>query len=143
MLCRIGSRIKVILLLEASDVAGVSHWVSCGIVGYVLRSNATAELPGAVAAVTRGEVYFSPEIFKLAHRRTNSHFSSMAISPQQGRVLRLVVRGATNKEIAARLKLSVRTVEHHRASVMKKAGAHNVAALMQAVLRQGLVKFEQ
>lgn len=61
------------------------------------------------------------------------------ITPRQMAIVRLICKGLTNREMAAHLGLSVRTVEVHRFNLMRRLGVRNVAQLMRAVLRRGLL----
>lgn len=64
------------------------------------------------------------------------------ITPRERQILRQIVEGHTNAEIAAGLRLSIKTVEWHRMNLMKKAGVHNVAHLILYALECGLVEID-
>ena len=90
-------------------------------------SSAQAALPKAVAGVRNDLEAFSLEAVKV-------------LSAREIEVARLVAEGFSSKELAARLGLSVRTVEKHRANIMEKIGVHEVASLVRWCLQSGLVK---
>jgi len=137
-------RSKVIVLLAPDDLAHVPQWMNAGVSGYVLKACEAAELLRAVESVRKGEVYFSPRILDLARESGVADTSPPAsLTPQERRVLERISQSQTNKQIAAELHLSVRTVEHHRASLMKKLGAHGVAALVRSDLQRCLAALSQ
>jgi DNA-binding NarL/FixJ family response regulator len=80
------------------------------------------------------------EAFELYARiRTSSEFAPEQLSPRNREVLRLMADGLATKEIAARLKISVKTVEFHRAKLMKKLGVRGIAGLVRYAIRMGVI----
>ncbi len=110
----------LIVIMSALDEAAVVALVRAGVADLVLKSN-LSRLASAVEAA-------------LALRRP-----LRALSPRQVEVLRLVALGNTTGDIARRLKLSVKTVEAHRAEVMKRLDIHNLAGLVRFAVRVGLI----
>ncbi len=66
--------------------------------------------------------------------------AKLSLSPREREVLTLIAEGSTSKEIAAKLHISVQTVETHRSNLMSKLGVHNVAGLVLFAVRNGFIK---
>jgi DNA-binding NarL/FixJ family response regulator len=118
--------------------------VRAGAHGYLLKDTAAIELRSAIRAVCRGESYFSP---RVASRLSAAVRGEQEIRPaveqltaREREVLEGIARGRTNKEIAAELGISYRTVETHRESLMKKLQIRTVAELTRFALSAGLVE---
>lgn len=136
---------RVLVLSIHDDERYVRESVRAGANGYLRKDSTPAELRDAVRAVHRGESYFSPAIAeRLAAAERGAPEGEgppagrlAALTPRERDVLRGIVEGLTNKEIAARLEISTRTVESHRESLMQKLGVRNVAALTRLALEEG------
>ena len=117
-----------------------------GIQGYVLKSIGTNELLEAIQAVAAGGTYFSRE--PGINRELNDYKSTINIgeeridqilSKREIEVLKLICREYSNADIAARLFLSVSTVETHRKNLIAKLGVNNTVGLVKFALRHGLI----
>ena len=122
--------------------------LSLGAMGYLPKSAAGDELEQAIKTVASKGKYLSPELYRkiyLEHAKDAAEGrSSLAeLTPRQMEVLRMIVAGHTTKDIALRLKLSVKTVEAHRASLMGRLNIHDVAGLVRYAIRMGLVTNEE
>src|SRR5262249_50743458 len=102
------------------------------------------ELVSAIDAVTSGRSYFSPavqgQLGQLLRAGSSAARPLDQLTERERDILKLVARGLSTKEIAARLDLSPRTVETHRANLMRKLGLRSVALLTQLALREGLLE---
>ena len=123
--------------------------VRAGAHGYLVKDAAAGELVAAVRAVCNGDSYYSPavsaQMSDLLRRKLEGEEVTNALerlSPREREVLRHIAEGSSNKDIAGTLGISVRTVETHRDSLMKKLGIHSVAGLTRFALRCGLVSDE-
>ena len=109
--------------------------------GYILKDADISELELALRAVTEGNIYLSPAVSKSMvddyMRRIRSQGTPHDLTERQQEVLRLVAEGKNTKEIAYRLKLSVKTVESHRSQLMKRLNIHDVAGLVRYAIRAG------
>ncbi|MCP5517042.1 MAG: response regulator transcription factor [Verrucomicrobiales bacterium] len=103
-----------------------------GAAGYVLKEEAFDELADVLRAVAAGEPFVEPAGLLREGPEPPS------LSPRERVVLRLLVGGRTNKEIADELELSVKTIETFRSRLMKKAGARNTADLVRYAVERGL-----
>ena len=134
---------RVVLLTMHDDEEYLRGMVEVGADGYVLKQTTAEDLCKAIRSVMHGEPGLSPVV---AHRlvtllRQNRAQERLAdrLSARERQVLRLLAEGATSKEIAQRLGLSVKTVENHRAMILEKLGVANTAAAIGLGYRQGLL----
>ena len=94
--------------------------------------------------MARGETYLSPAISRhvIAGLPSSGHGAAGAadrLTPRQREVLRLIAEGLSTKEIAFRLKLSIKTIETHRAQIMERLEIRDVAGLVRFAVRTGLI----
>jgi DNA-binding NarL/FixJ family response regulator len=121
--------------------------VEAGACGYLLKDNTREEMLRALRSVAAGEKYFSPSVSSVI---IASYLQKMKesvtpparktrLSKQEKAILQFIVAGLSSRQIAEKLQLSVRTVENHRASMMKRLGVRNAVELVRAALDQKLV----
>ncbi len=137
---------RVLILSMHDNTEYVLESVRAGAHGYLLKDTAATELRGAIRAVQRGESYFSPPIASRltavvrGQQMPETPAGILAqLSGREREVFEGVVRGRTNKEIAAELGISHRTVETHRESVMRKLRLRTVADLTRFALETGVI----
>jgi DNA-binding NarL/FixJ family response regulator len=135
---------RIVILSMHAGEAYVAQALRAGIQGYLLKDSAASELELALRSVMRGETYLSPAISRhvvqgFLHGALGESDPLAALTPRQREILQLIAEGKANKEIAAALKLSVKTVEAHRAQLMDRLGIHDVAGLVRLAIRAGLV----
>lgn len=138
---------RVIILSMHDNTEYVLESVRAGAHGYLLKDSAATELRSAVRAVHDGEAFFSPPIARRlsaavrgdVDREQRSSALGLLTSRERD-VLRGVARGHTNKEIAAELGISHRTVETHRESLMRKLRIRTVAGLTRFALETGMAE---
>ena len=140
-------KVQVVMLSMHANEEYVSRALRSGARGYVLKDADISELELALRAVAEGNVYLSPAVSKSMvddyMRRVRSQGSPHALTERQEEVLQQVAEGRNTKEIAYRLKLSVKTIESHRAQLMKRLNIHDVAGLVRYAIRAGLVRPEE
>lgn len=133
---------KIIVLSSDADPLRVDEALLAGVLGYVLKVNATEELQRAVTAVAAGTRYLSPEAnaaLLAGYRRVREAPPTTApLSPREREVVRLIAAGQRTKEIAANLGIGVKSAETYRRRVMQKLGLFSVAELTRYALREGL-----
>jgi DNA-binding NarL/FixJ family response regulator len=138
-------RVIVLTVHEAGDYA--IRALREGAAGYLPKSAASIELEQAIHTVVRGEPYISPETAQntlLQQRKGATKRDLLAtLSPRQREVLRLIAEGMTTKQIAQVLKISVLSVETHRALLMERLGIHDVAGLVRYAIIVGLIEVEE
>ena len=115
-----------------------------GAAGYLLKDADLSELELAIGAVARGQTYLSPAMSKhlvsdYRRRMAEQPDPLDRLTPRHREVLQLIAEGQTTKDIAARLKLSVKTVETHRVQLMDRLDIHDLAGLIRFAIRVGLV----
>ncbi|MEX2179514.1 MAG: response regulator transcription factor [Gemmatimonadaceae bacterium] len=138
---------RVLILSIHDNERYVLESVRAGANGYLSKDSPPAELRDAVRAVHRGDSYFSEAMAQRLdaaraseHDRTERAGKVALLTPREREVLRGIVQGRTNKEIAALLQISSRTVESHRESLMQKLGVRHVAALTRLAMEAGLAE---
>jgi DNA-binding NarL/FixJ family response regulator len=134
-----GALTSVVLLSMHKEESFVQAAMDAGVGGYVVKEDAARELIDAVRAVARGDVYLSPRIAGSVVQalRRGPPPKAPHLTPRE-RVVRLLAEGLTSKEIAARLDLSPKTVDGHRAAIMDKLGIRSVAGLVKYAIRNHL-----
>ncbi|HXI36958.1 MAG TPA: response regulator transcription factor [Burkholderiales bacterium] len=135
--------VRVVILSMHAGEEYVLKALRAGAVGYLLKDAATGELELALRSVMRGESWFSPAVSRQVVegyvQRVGGEAVADTLTARQREVLKLVAGGKSTKEIAYQLKLSVKTVETHRAQIMERLGIRDVAGLVRYALRTGLV----
>jgi two-component system, NarL family, response regulator NreC len=134
--------VKILVLSMQDDPRYVREAFAAGASGYVLKEAAGAELVAAIREVARGGRYVHPELgarLIAAEAEAQRREEENPLSEREREVLALLALGHSNREIAKRLYISVRTAETHRAHVMQKLRVANRAELVQYALRNGLL----
>jgi len=135
----------IILSMHAGEEYALQA-LKAGASGYLLKDADLAELELGISAVARGETYLSPVVSKhlVADYRRRAAGQEQVdplerLSSRHREVLQLIAEGNTTKDIAVKLKLSVKTVETHRAQLMDRLDIHDVAGLVRFAIRSGLI----
>jgi DNA-binding NarL/FixJ family response regulator len=143
------SRTRVIVLSMYSNEAYVLEALRHGASGYVLKEAPADELVHAVHEVVAGRRYLSPPLSERAIEAYLQKAQDTVLNPyetlttREREVLQLAAEGRTNGDIAAALYISPRTVETHRANVMRKLGLQHQADLIRYALQRGLLPMER
>lgn len=116
-----------------------------GAAGYVLKRAAAQELVGAIMAVRRGESYLDPALTRTlisdyVRQVERSDETPDSLTDRELEVLTLVAEGLTNRQIALRLNISIKTVQTHRANLMDKLNLHDRTELVRYAIRRGLIQ---
>jgi len=138
--------IKIIALTNHKVEEYVRAALTAGADGYVLKDDSRQELLTAIRRVTKGHGYLSPGICNQVVsgflRRASATSSSMTwdtLTEREREVIKLVAEGYKNREIAEHLSVSIKTVEKHRANLMRKLDLHSACALTTYAIENGLV----
>lgn len=135
--------VRVIVLTMHAGREYVARAMEEGANGYLLKDSAVQDLAAAIDAVMAGRTYFSPAIqqqmAEILNGREPATPDLRALTDREREVLVLLVRGLSTKEIAAALDIGARTVETHRANLMRKLGVRSVALLTQVAIREGIL----
>ncbi len=134
--------VKVLALTVHEERSYLRDLIEAGASGYVLKRSAAEDLVHAVQVVARGDVYLDPSVTsavlgKLARGRPPSDGSNLDLSERETEVLQLIAQGHSNKEIAGRLKISIKTVETYKARSMEKLGLTGRADIVRFALQKG------
>ena len=136
------SPLRVLVLSLHVEPAYVARAVREGADGYLLKDDAVRELPAAIRAVMAGQGVYSPraqQALSEAMRGAGENEPLARLSPREVEVLRRVAEGQPSKAIAADLAISTRTVESHRANLMRKLDLHSVAELTRFAIEHGIL----
>lgn len=140
-----GARCRILVLSMHDDEAHVIAALQAGAQGYVLKSSDAAELLHAIRAVASGRRYLGQTLNDrvIAAYANQTRGSSLdpyeTLSQREREILKLVAEGLSNLQIAECLCLSPRTIENHRASLMRKLGLSSPTALVRYAIRTGLI----
>ncbi len=134
--------LRVLALTVHEDKGYIRQLLTAGAAGYVLKRAAPEELIHAIRAVAAGGVYLDPSmagkvVGGYVRKPTDLGVTSGELSDRESDVARQTAAGHSNKEIAARLELSVKTVETYRARAMEKLGLSSRADLVRYAVQQG------
>jgi DNA-binding NarL/FixJ family response regulator len=137
-----GSKARFVFLTAHVNARVAAEALRDGAAAYLLKHSAGEELEEALRAVTRGRTYLTPLLAGDVLVALSNHpgAAEPRLSARQLEVLRLLADGKRLKEIAAELGLSVRTVEDHKAALMREIGVDSTAGLVRFAVRQGLVQ---
>jgi DNA-binding NarL/FixJ family response regulator len=135
-------RMIIVTLTRHGDDAYLQELLRAGASGYVLKQSAPSELLQAIRAVAAGGQYIDSTLTarmtaRLIGRADKTAKPAVELSDRESGVLRLIAAGYSNKEIAARLSLSVKTVEAHKANAMRKLGLRGRIDIVKYAVLQG------
>jgi len=136
--------VKVLFLTMYQDDEYVLQALQSGASGYVLKDVAVEELVTAIRAVNNEQYYLSPSISRtvidayLRKTEKGEKEPSELLTAREREIVQLIAEGHTNKEIGAKLYISVKTVDAHRSHIMEKLDIHDVAQLVKYAIRKGI-----
>jgi DNA-binding NarL/FixJ family response regulator len=139
---------KVLILSAHSDDAYVERMTAAGVAGYLEKQSSADILAQAIREVAQGATFFSPAIAKRRRDGQNQprdqHRALKAnracLTSREAEVLQLVAEGSANKQIAAELDISIKTVEKHRQHLMDKLNLHDTAGLTRYAISAGVIE---
>ena len=134
---------KLIFLTMHASLTYATEAFQAGAAGYLLKHSAAEELSQAIKSVLLGRHYLTPLITKevmdsVLSPSTGERGTTTALTARQREVLQLVAEGKGTKEIATILRLSVKTVEFHKARLMQQLDLHTIADLTKYAITQGI-----
>lgn len=139
---RVSPSTKTILLTMHTEDRYVFEALRAGIRGYVVKTQASADLIRAIHEVSRGQIYLSPGVSRAVVEAylAKTELPVDPLTAQERRVLLLIAEGKRTKEIAYVLGISVKTAEGHRARIMEKLDIHETAGLVRYAIRRGVIE---
>jgi DNA-binding NarL/FixJ family response regulator len=138
---------KIMMLSMYDDKTHVTQAIRAGVAGYLLKGAAVVELPLAIKAVLRGELYLTPRVSRhlvddFLNDKSGESGPLESLPQRQREILQLIAEGRSTKEIAGIFEVSVKTIETHRARLMERLDIHDVPGLVRFAIRSGLVSSE-
>lgn len=135
--------LKIIILTMLDEEEQINKFIDAGVYGYLLKNIDHRNLEIALKAVINGQNYYSTEIMSLLTKRLRTPAPDKSISIQLSKrelqILQLIYEGFSNREIAEKLFISIRTVTNHRFNLMQKTAAKNTASLISYGLKHKLL----
>ena len=141
-----GVTTRVLVFSSSSDVVTIRRVLALGGRGFVEKTAPFQTLQRAMTAVAEGNLFLTDSAFRILQAGPGGSVAEVAGKPEEVltereiQVLKRVAHGSSNKEVAEALRISVRTVENHRYSLMKKLGARNAADLARGAFERGLIR---
>jgi len=139
---------KVIILSAHSDDVYVERMTQAGVAGFLEKQTSAEVLTRAIREVAGGSTFFSPSIAKRLRDEQNRprdrdglrKANGARLTSRESEVLQLVAEGSANKQVAAELGISIKTVEKHRQHLMDKLKIHDTAGLTRYAIAQGIIE---
>lgn len=128
--------IKIIALTSYSEYSIVRQMIENGASGYVLKNAMPEEILMSIETVINNEIFLCEQIDLLMKSRTTQH---VWLTPREKELLKLIVEGFTNVEIANKMILGVETINSYRKNLLCKLGARNTAVLVRKAIEEKLV----
>jgi len=134
---------EVLLFTMHDDDETISGGLAAGARGYLLKTDGDSQLVAAISALGAHRPYFSPVVSELlldaaTHDRKKSRMESFTVRELE--VAQLIAEGESNKQIARGLQISIKTVESHRASAMRKAGVRTAAEFVRFAIKHNIIQ---
>jgi DNA-binding NarL/FixJ family response regulator len=139
---------KVIILSAHSDDAYIDRVIAVGAAGFLIKQTSAQILATAIHQVMAGNTFYSPQV----SRRLRDHYQkpdkaggppvkkATGLTARELEVIQLVAEGQPNKQVAAELNISIKTVEKHRQHLMDKLNIHDTAGLTRYAISQGIIE---
>jgi len=138
--------VKILVLSVHNNKEYVFRIIQAGAHGYISKEAPPEELLRAIESVHTGEPFFSPEIARAALNQIVTSGGKKEpfaqLTSREREVLILIAEGQSNKEIASRLGIGVRTIETHRERIMRRLDIHSVAGLTKFAIANGMISLE-
>jgi len=139
---------KVLILSAHSDDAYIDRVIAVGAVGFLIKQTSAQILAEAIHQIMAGNAFYSPQVSKRIH----DHYQkpdkigglmikkATGLTARELEVIQLVAEGQANKQVAAELHISIKTVEKHRQHLMDKLNIHDTAGLTRYAITQGIIE---
>jgi DNA-binding NarL/FixJ family response regulator len=141
-----GSATKVLILTMHHSDPLIQQMLRAGVRGYVLKTDAAAELVQAVEALQRNRTFFTSkvaQVFLDGHdkpAKSNREDGGLRLTPRQREIVQLLAEGKNSREIAALLGTTFKTIETHRANIMRRLECHSVTELVRYAIRNEIIQ---
>ena len=138
---------RIIILSAHSDDAYIERMIAAGVAGFLEKQSSSDVLSKAINEVAKGNTYFSPAVTKRMQaaiqprgRDGQAKPGGIRLTTRECEVLQLVAEGSANKQVAAKLGISIKTVEKHREHLMAKLDIHDTAGLTRYAIAAGVIE---
>ena len=139
---------RILILSAHSDDAYVKNATESGAMGFLLKQASAHVLSEGIREVNQGKIFFGPAITKRLRERERKTLDragllkprNVRLTSREMEVLQLIAEGKANKETAAELGISIKTVEKHREKVMSKLDVHDTAGLTRYAISAGIIE---
>jgi len=139
---------KILILSAHSDDAYIEKATAMGASGFLIKQTSAHVLSDAIREIEKGNTFFSPSVAKRLQRHHQTardrkgqpKTTEVHLTPREMEVLQLIAEGEANKQVAAELGISIKTVEKHRDHLMQKLGIHDTAGLTRYAIGEGIVE---
>ncbi|MFH1941479.1 MAG: response regulator transcription factor [bacterium] len=137
--------IRILVLTMHTNEEYIFEILQAGASGYVLKKSAPSDLVSAINAVYQGSAFLSPPVAEKVIERlkgmtVDNETKKVKLTEREREVLQLIAEGCTNKEIAKRLFISVKTVESHRTHLMEKLDIHHASGLTKYAIQKRIIQ---
>jgi len=136
--------VKILVLTMHKDREYLYHAISAGAQGYLLKEDSDEELFAAIGTIRKGAIYVTRALAGVVSTDISALFRrgerklSTSLTAREREVLKFISEGKSNSEMAEVLRISIRTVETHRANIMNKLDLRNTAELVRYAIQNGL-----
>ena len=136
--------VKILILTMHKNSEYLYHAISAGAQGYLLKEDSDEELFAAIGTIREGAMYVTKALAGVVSKDISAFFRggerklSNSLTARERGVLKFISEGKSNSEVAEILRISIRTVETHRANIMNKRGLRNTAELVRYAIEHGL-----
>ncbi|MFQ5965814.1 MAG: response regulator [Candidatus Scalinduaceae bacterium] len=139
---------KVLVLTMYDDEDFINQTLQSGASGYLLKESAVSDLISAIEAIMKGDTFLSPRVSNVLVKdfighgvtKNSKDLNPSLLTKREREILQLLAEGNSNKEIAHKINLSIRTVDSHRASIMGKLHIHDITGLVKYAIKKNLIK---
>jgi DNA-binding NarL/FixJ family response regulator len=136
---------RILVLTQHDSEQLVVAFLQAGAQGYLVKSDAARDLVPAVESLRQGRPFFTARVGRMVlegYVRSLAAEGSppAALTPSERQIVQLVAEGKTNKEAAVALNIAAKTVETHRAHIMRKLGLHSVSDLVRYAVRNNMLQ---
>lgn len=142
--------LKILALTMLSEKSNFIEMINAGVTGFVLKTSGKNEFERAINAITKGENYFSndvlhhivfsSDVIELSQNASKTDHNRENLTAREKEVLQYLCEGFTVSEIANKLFVSIKTIETHRSSLLRKTNARNTINLVLYAIKNKLVK---
>jgi len=135
---------RILVLTQHDSKEYIVPMLQAGAVGYLTKDVRAGELADAIRTVYEHGAYLHPNVthalVNALAQAADANETQPMLTEREIQVVRLIAEGLSNREIAERLSISVKTVDTHRGNIMEKLGVHNTAELIKYAIRKGIVQ---